>query len=95
MLGKNFASRRFQIINQLYLVFQSAGTKKEEKKKGKKGEEKGRVQSAQGKKPQQQQRKKPELVDIVIQDIQELKVEGRERTLDQDPRLQNFHAQLS
>ena len=78
----------FQIIYQLYLVFQSAGTKKEEKKKGKKGEEKGRVQSAQGKKlQQQQQRKKPELVDIVIQDIQELKVEGMERTLDVGSRL--------
>jgi len=53
---------------------QSAGSKKEEKKKkGKKGEEKVKKPP-----PQQQQRpwKKPELVDIIIKDVAEMKAEG-------------------
>jgi hypothetical protein len=52
-----------------FLYLQSAGSKKEDKKKKGKKDEKGRPQSAVEKKPQQQ-RKKPELVDIIIKDVE-------------------------
>ncbi|XP_060581645.1 ribosome quality control complex subunit NEMF-like isoform X3 [Ruditapes philippinarum] len=51
-------------------ILASAGSKKEDKKKKGKKDEKGRPQSAVEKKPQQQQRKKPELVDIIIKDVE-------------------------
>lgn len=58
------------------LIFQSAGSKKEDKKQKGKKDGKGRPQSAVEKKPQQQQKKKPELVDIIIKDVESAKISG-------------------